>query len=79
MKWQGRERSSNIEDRRSQGGGGLGGNMGGMGGGRIPIPMGRAGGGGLGIVGIIVVLGVLWFMGVNPLDVLLGNGGGTTT
>ena len=76
MKWQGRERSSNVEDRRGQGGGGLGG---GLGGGRIPIPMGRAGGGGLGIVGIIVVLGVLWFMGVNPLDVLLGNGGGTTT
>ncbi|MBN9363907.1 MULTISPECIES: neutral zinc metallopeptidase [unclassified Devosia] len=79
MKWQGRERSSNIEDRRSQGGGGLGGNMGGLGGGRIPIPMGRAGGGGLGIVGIIVVLGVLWFMGINPLDAILGTGGGTTT
>ncbi|MDF2983734.1 MAG: hypothetical protein K0Q69_3506, partial [Devosia sp.] len=28
MKWQGRERSSNIEDRRGQGGG----NMGGLGG-----------------------------------------------
>lgn len=77
MKWQGRERSSNIEDRRSQGGGGLGGNMGGLGGGRIP--MGRAGGG-LGLIGIIVVLGIIWFAtGQNPIDVLTGSGGGTTT
>ena len=77
MKWQGRERSSNIEDRRSQGGG-LGGSRGGFG---IPggsrIPMGRAGGGGLGLVGIIVVLGIIWFAtGQNPIDVLTGSGGG---
>ena len=76
MKWQGRERSSNVEDRRSQGGG-----LGGMGGGNlggIRIPMGgRTAGGGLGIVGIIVVLGILWMMGVNPIDVLTGNN--TTT
>ena len=75
MKWQGRERSSNVEDRRSQGGG-----LGRMGGGNlggIRIPMGgRTAGGGLGIVGIIVVLGVLWMLGVNPIDVLTGN---TTT
>ena len=77
MKWQGRERSSNIEDRRSQGGGGLGGNMGG---GLGRIPMGRAGGGGLGLIGIIVVLGIIWFAtGQNPIDILTGGGGGTTT
>lgn len=76
MKWQGRQRSSNIEDRRGQGGGfgRMGGGLGNMGG--IRIPGGRAGGGGLGIVGIIVVLGVLWMLGVNPIDVLTGN---TTT
>lgn len=75
MKWQGRERSSNVEDRRGQGRGGLGGNMGGLGGGRFPIPMGRAGGGGLGLLGIIVVLGILWFAtGQNPLDMLTGGG-----
>ena len=77
MKWQGRERSSNVEDRRGQRGGGLGGNMGGLGGGRIP--MGRAGGGGLGLIGIIVVLGIIWFAtGQNPIDILTGSGGGTT-
>jgi len=78
MKWQGRERSSNIEDRRGQGrGGGFGGNMGGFGG---RIPMGRAGGGGLGLVGIIVVLGIIWMTtGQNPIDILTGGGGATTT
>ncbi|MFY8032332.1 MAG: neutral zinc metallopeptidase, partial [Devosia sp.] len=81
MKWQGRERSSNIEDRRSQGGGGFrrsGGGMGNMGG--IRIPLGRSGGG-LGLVGIIVVLGIIWFAtGQNPIDVLTGGmSGGSTT
>lgn len=78
MKWQGRERSSNIEDRRSQGGGmgGFGGSGGGF---RLPggggIPMGRAGGG-LGLVGIIIVLGIIWVAtGQNPIDVLTGGGG----
>jgi predicted metalloprotease len=82
MKWQGRERSSNIEDRRSSGGGGLGGGFGRQGGGfnlpgggmRIPTG-GRRAGGGLGIVGIIVVLGIIWFAtGQNPIDVLTGGG-----
>ncbi|RYE85876.1 MAG: flagellar biosynthesis protein FlgM [Hyphomicrobiales bacterium] len=74
MKWQGRERSSNIEDRRGQGGGGFGrmggGNLGGI---RIPTG-GRSAGGGLGIVGIIVVLGIIWFAtGQNPIDILTGG------
>ena len=79
MKWQGRERSSNIEDRRGQGGGGFGrmggGNLGGI---RIPGG-GRSAGGGLGIVGIIVVLGIIWFAtGQNPIDVLTGGGMSTS-
>jgi len=80
MKWQGRERSSNIEDRRSSGGGGLGGGLGrgggfGMPGGGIRIPGGRSTGGGLGLVGIIVVLGIIWFAtGQNPIDILTGGG-----
>jgi predicted metalloprotease len=85
MKWQGRERSSNIEDRRSDtGGGGLGG-LGGSpfgrgSGGGFRIPTGRSGGGGMGIVGIIIVLGIIWFAtGQNPIDILTGGGGGTTT
>lgn len=79
MKWQGRERSSNIEDRRSQGGAGRGGFGGGippLGGGRVR--MGRSTGGGLGLVGIIIVLGLIWFVtGENPIDML--NGGSTST
>jgi predicted metalloprotease len=66
MRWKGRRGSSNIDDRRS-------------GGGRIPLPSGRGvrAGGGLGLVGILVVVGVAWLTGVNPLT-LLGQleGGG---
>ncbi|MBE7732351.1 KPN_02809 family neutral zinc metallopeptidase [Devosia faecipullorum] len=82
MKWQGRQRSSNIEDRRGQrAGGGLGG-LGGLGGGNrgnIRIPTGGRGsrGGISSLVGIIVVLGIIWFAtGQNPLDML--TGGATT-
>jgi predicted metalloprotease len=79
MKWQGRDRSSNIEDRRGQGGGNSGGGLGGgFGGGFPPIGggrMGRTTGGGLGIVGIIVVLGLIWFVtGQNPIDILTNGG-----
>ncbi len=79
MKWQGRERSSNIEDRRGTGGG-LGGGFGRGGGGLnpfgrgggIPIPTGRGGMGGL--IVIVVILGIIWFTtGQNPIDML--NGG----
>ncbi len=45
MRWTRGTRSTDIEDRRGQGGGGFGG--------RIPIPMGR---GGMGIGGIIILL-----------------------
>ncbi|ODT77762.1 MAG: flagellar biosynthesis protein FlgM [Pelagibacterium sp. SCN 64-44] len=77
MKWQGRERSSNIEDRRGQGtGGGLGG-LGGLGGNRggIRIPTGGGSRGGMsGLIGIVVVLGIIWFAtGQNPLDMLTGG------
>jgi len=81
MRWRGRQGSSNIEDRRGQGGGmgGFGRSGGGFGfpgsaGPRIGIPTGGRGGG-IGIVGIIIVLGILWFAGINPLDLL--NGGGS--
>ena len=78
MKWQGRERSSNVEDRRGQGGG-FGGSRGGFGmpGGGMRIPTGRAGGG-IGLVGIVVVVGIMLLLGMNPLDMLTG-GGSTTT
>jgi predicted metalloprotease len=74
MRWQGRRQSSNIEDRRGQGGfpGGMGGGMGP----RIRIPGGvRAGGGigGGGIVVIIIFLAIAWFAGINPLELLSGS------
>lgn len=80
MRWQGRQRSSNIEDRRGAPGGLGGQRMGGGGlnpfgrGGGIPIPMGRSGGGIGGIIAIIVILGLIWLLtGTNPLDMLTGG------
>jgi uncharacterized protein len=77
MQWRGRRQSSNIEDRRGMGGGGgmrfPGGLGGGMGGG------GMRRGGGMGIFGILILLGVCWLLGINPLALLsgdLGSGGG---
>ena len=57
--------SSNVEDRRGQGG-----RRGGF-----RIPMGRRGGGGIGI-GTIVIVGIMWLVfGINPLEMLSGGGG----
>jgi predicted metalloprotease len=74
MLWKGRRQSSNIEDRRGMGGGGgmrfpggLGGLGGGTGGG-----MGRRGGG-IGLFGILILLGIAWFLGINPLTLLSGG------
>jgi uncharacterized protein len=75
------DESSNIEDRRGQGGfggGGLGG--GGFGGGGIPIPIGGGGGGlfkgGIGFVAFIVIALIF---GVDPMALLSGLGGGETS
>ena len=77
MRTDGREQSSNIEDRRGKGGfgGGPGGGFGSGGG--FPIPIGGRGGAS-GIVGLIVLLGICWMLGINPLT-LLDNGGDTGT
>lgn len=56
--------SSNVEDRRGQRG-----RRGGF-----RIPMGRRGGGGIGL-GTIVILGIMWLVfGINPLEMLGGGG-----
>jgi predicted metalloprotease len=79
MKWRGRERSSNIEDRRGQAGGFGGPSLGRSGGIRIPTGGGSRGGIG-GVIGIIVVLGIIWMMtGQNPLDSLTGGSSPTTS
>ncbi|MBU1212185.1 MAG: zinc metallopeptidase [Alphaproteobacteria bacterium] len=71
-------RSSNVEDRRSQGGGGfrfpggLGGRGGGRGGGlRIPI----GGRGGFSLTTLLILGAIMLFFGINPLDVLMNGGG----
>ncbi|MEO6299038.1 MAG: neutral zinc metallopeptidase [Paracoccaceae bacterium] len=66
MEWRGRRESSNIEDRRSQGG------FGGFGGGQRSGSVGV--GGGLGLVAIVVVG---WFFGIDLTPLL--NGGGSTS
>ncbi|MEO5807490.1 neutral zinc metallopeptidase [Devosia sp.] len=77
MKWRGREESSNIDDQRGQSsGGGFGGGSSpfGRGGGGFRIPTGgggRSGGGGLGLLGVVIVLGIIWFAtGQNPIEIL---------
>jgi predicted metalloprotease len=79
MKWRGRQQSSNIEDRRGQGGGmgGLRGSPFGRGGGGFRIPTGGGSRGGMGsLIGIVVVLGIIWFAtGTNPIDILTGGSG----
>ncbi len=79
MKWQGREESSNIEDRRSSGGAPSGGGFGGgfnsggpLQGGGLRLPIGGRGGFS-GIVGVVVLLIICWALGINPLS-LLDNG-----
>lgn len=84
MLWKGRRQSDNIEDRRGQGGG-LGGGFGGGGPGQFRIPIGgRAGGGGLSTIVILVVLFfALKACGIDPMQILEQGGvlpgGGTIT
>jgi len=73
------DESSNIEDRRGDGGSYFGSGGGGFGGGGIPIPMGGGGGlfkGGLGVVAFIVIAMIF---GADPLALLSGLGGGGDT
>jgi predicted metalloprotease len=70
MRLGGERPSRNVEDRRGRGGGFPGGRSGNR---RLRLPMGRRGGG-IGIGGILILLAVLWLLGVNPLDVLIGDG-----
>src|SRR3954471_23815526 len=71
MQWENTPESSNIEDRRGQGGGGFG------------VPM-SGGAGGLGIGAIILIFVISYFTGINPAvllngaQIVTGNGGGVS-
>lgn len=76
MKWRGRQRSSNVQDRRGTSGGGFG-RSSGMGRG-IRIPTGGRGGGlGIGAIIVIVIIGMV--LGINPLALLDGSMGTSTS
>src|SRR3990172_8867652 len=70
MRWRGQRESENVEDRRGEGGG-FG----------FPFPRGGARfpssgggrGGGIGIIGLLVILGLMFFFGVDPRVILQGG------
>ena len=67
MRWRGRRTSTNIQDRR-------GGGLGRMGGRQVRM----AGGGKLGLGGLVIVAVLALFFGVDPAMLLGGGGGGFT-
>ena len=72
MRWRGERESENVEDRRGEGGGGFGFPMPGGGGMRFPGG-GGARGGGIGIIGILIILGLMFFFGVDPRVIMQGG------
>ena len=78
MRWQGREESDNVEDRRGSGGGAPGGfgRGGGLGGPGFRVVRG---GGLSGIIMLGAIALVLWMVGINPLPLLFGDGSVQTT
>lgn len=79
MRWRNRRQSDNVDDQRSGDVSASGRSRGNIGKGRLRIPgmsgsrtARKAGGGGIGM--IIIVLIVSWFLGINPLTLLQGDG-----
>ena len=81
MRWRNMRRSTKVRDLRRATR-----SPGGMGGARMRIPSGRRvripsggsrAGGGLGLGGLLVVVVIAWALGINPLTLLTGSGGGT--
>jgi hypothetical protein len=73
MRWRRGERSRNLEDRRAEGGSRS--RFGFPGGVRVGLPGGRAPR--LGLGGIVLLVGIAWALGLDPLTVLTGGAGGT--
>jgi predicted metalloprotease len=73
MRWRGLRESQNVEDRRDEGGG-FGFPF--PGGGGMSFPSGGGGrGGGIGIIGILIILGLMLFFGIDPSAMMQGGGG----
>jgi uncharacterized protein len=68
MRFENQQESQNVDDRRGSGGGAPRG--GGPGFGGFQLPMGK---GGMGIGGLLIMLAIAWFAGINPLQLLSGN------
>jgi predicted metalloprotease len=78
MRWRDQRESENVEDRRNEGGG--------FGfpfpGGGVRFPSGGGSGrqgGGIGIVGLLIILGLMLFFGVDPSVIMQGGGPGGDT
>ena len=71
MRWRGQRKSQNVEDRRGQRRG-FGFPFPG-GGGRFPSSGGGRRGGGIGLIGLLIVLGIMLLLGINPLKLLTGS------
>ena len=67
VKFNDERESTSVEDRRGQGG-----TFGGSDGMPIPIPIG--GKGGMGILGLLIMLGLWFFLGVDPRAIMGGGG-----
>src|SRR4029079_8538587 len=68
MRWRGERESENVEDRRDEGGGFP------FPGGGVGFPSGGSGrDGGIGILGILFILGLMIFFGVDPRVILQGG------
>ncbi|MEZ4330769.1 MAG: neutral zinc metallopeptidase [Myxococcota bacterium] len=77
MRWRRGERSEHLEDRRGEhDGGGPTGFPGGLSGSRVGLPIPRGRGGRFSLTGLLVMLVVMWFLGIDPLSLLGGAGGG---
>jgi len=77
MRWRGQRESQNIEDRRGERRGFGFPFPGGSGGVRFPSGGGRVRrGGGIGIVGLLIILGLMLFFGIDPSVLLQGGGPG---
>ena len=67
VKFNDQRESQNVEDRRGQGGGDYA-DSGGM---QIPLPIG--GKGGMGIIGLLIMLGLMFFFGIDPRTFMGGD------